>query len=229
MSDPRTKITAYFNIEECAWRIPRLSTPTAWSTPAPMPLFRGSQVLFCAYLRLSDPTAVFIPPTGATWYFGIDDAYTADHADLVTSDNGQFNIAGDWSLLDPTTGQISWRADLTTDALKTSLANGASKTMYTALWMQPSGGKFTLLAHWDLLVKNVAIDPTSVTQVTPLQYASLDYVDAAITNLGTPTGGSYRHRNGLLELYNTTTAKWHSAHLEGAEGQVHLAFGEGVD
>ena len=228
MSDPRTKIIAYINVEECAWRIPRLSTPAAWSVPAPMPLFRGSQVLLCAYLRLSNPNDIYYPPTGATWYFGIDDVFTADHADLVTSANDQFNLAGDWSLLDVTGGNISVRADLTTDALKSSLGSASSKTMYAAIWMQPAGGKFTLLAHWEILVKNIAIDPTSVTQAVPQQLASLDYVDAAMADIATPAAGSYRLRNGLLELYNATTSKWHTVFIDGAANEEHITIGPGA-
>lgn len=229
MSDPRTKITAYFNIEECGYRVPRFSSPAAWSQPPPMPIFRGTQLLLCAYLRLADPNSKFIPPTGALWYFGIDDAYTADKADLVNSTNDQFNIPGDWAGLDVATGQISVRVDLTAEGFKTSLGSASSKTMYAAIFMQPLGGKWTPIAHWDILVKNIAIDPTSVTQTVPMQYASLDYVDAAISNLSAPVGGSYRFRKGLFERYNPTTNLWHASYPDGAEGQVHEVFGEGVE
>ena len=61
---------------------------------------------------------------------------------------------------DMSNGKICWRADLTTAALKTSLAALPSKTMYCGLWMLPSGGSYTLMCQWTVLMKNIAVEPT---------------------------------------------------------------------
>jgi hypothetical protein len=229
MADPRTKITAYFNVEECAWRLPRLSAPAAWSTPAPMPLFRGAQVLFCAYLRTADPTVAFLPPSGGSWLFGIDDAFTPDHGDLVVSAHDQFNIPGDWDLLNETAGLICWRANLATPQLREALGSSESKNMYADLWFTPSGGAPTLIAQWNVTMRNIAVDPTTATATEGITFPTTDVFNATISGITTPTGGLYRLRNGALQLWNATQNKWHTLSVSGVAGSETLDLGPGED
>jgi hypothetical protein len=190
-------------------------------------LFRGSQVLFQCHLMMADAVTEFPSPAGGTWLFGIDDQFTADHADLVTSLNAQFNIAGDWGELAETSGRICWRVDLTTAALKSSLANLASKPMYADLWFTPSGGNPTLMAQWNVTMKNIAVDPTAATAVEGITYPTTDVFNSAISEIKSPTGGIYRLHNGVLQLWNATQSKWHTLSISGASGSETIDIGPG--
>ncbi len=155
MSDIRNYIDMYVNTEQFAYK--ELSG-TAFTDPFPMTLYRSTQCLFRCHLLMADATTYFKPPTGCTWLFGIDDQYTSDHAELVTSANDQF-ISGDWASADFDNGKVCWRVDLDVQPLKDSLGALASKTMFAGLYFLPTGGLYTLLCHWDLTMKNVAVDP----------------------------------------------------------------------
>lgn len=194
-----------------------------------MTLFRGSQVLFRCHLMLADAATYFTPPAGGTWLFGIDDQFTADHTDLVVSNNAQFNIAGDWDQLLETGGYICWRVDLTTDALKDSLADLTSKAMYACLWFTPSGGSPTLMAQWNVTMRNIAVDPTTATATEGITFPTTDVFNSAISGITTPTGGLYRLRNGALQLWNATQSKWHTLSVSGVAGSETLDLGPGED
>lgn len=162
MSEDRVIKLMYVDTDSCSIKGYKNS---AFVTLDPaMSMFRGTQVLFQCHLMMPNGTDYFKPPTGAQWLFGIDDQYTRDHADLVTSANDQF-IAADWPTVgdvpgaDFDNGRICWRANLNAANLKTSLGTLASKPMYCGLWMIPVGGGYTLLCQWDITMKNVAVEP----------------------------------------------------------------------
>lgn len=137
-----------------------------------MDLFYGAEILFKATLLDGATTTAFNPATGSAWLFGIDSVFTGNHADLVLSENDQFNISGDWADLNVAAGKISWRATLATTQLKAALDLLPAGTEYTAmyayLWMLPSGGGHVLIAKWDVRVYRVAVDPTTATSVNPI-------------------------------------------------------------
>jgi hypothetical protein len=158
MSDIRNYIDMYVNTEEFKHVA---INGTTFLVPPTQVLYRSTQVLYRCRLLMSDGSTYFKPPAGCTWLFGIDDQYTRDHAELVTSGNASF-IAGDWPGVggaDFANGKVCWRVDLDVQPLKDSLAATASKTMYAGLYMLPTGGVYTLLCHWDITMKNVAVDP----------------------------------------------------------------------
>jgi hypothetical protein len=202
---------------------------TFYALSPDLTLFRGSQVLFQCHLMLADGATYFTPPAGGTWLFGIDDQFTADHADLVTSLHAQFNIAGDWDLLAETAGFICWRVDLTTNELKTSLADAASKAMYADLWFTPSGGSPTLMAQWNITMKNIAVDPTTATAVEGITHPTTEVVNTMIDEIKTPTGGLMRMRNGALQLKNSTTGKWQTITMSGVAGAETMDYGPQED
>ena len=137
-----------------------------------MDLFYGTEILFKATLLDGAVTTAFNPATGAAWLFGIDSVFTGDHADLVLSENDQFNIPGDWADLNVAAGKISWRSTLATTQLKAALdllsANVEYTTMYAYLWMLPPGGGHVLIAKWDVRVYRVAVDPVTATAASPI-------------------------------------------------------------
>ena len=226
MSDRVIK-EVYLDVEENQIRL--YKNESFFALASDMALFRGSQVLFRCHLMLADAATYFTPPAGGTWLFGIDDQFTADHGDLVISAHDQFNIPGDWDLLDELRGYICWRVDLTGEALKTSMSNLAAKAMYADLWFTPSGGAPTLMAQWNIAMKNVAVDPTTATAVEGITHPTTDVFNTAISGITTPTGGLYRLRNGALQLWNATQNKWHTVSVSGVAGSETLDLGPGED
>jgi len=153
---------------------------------------------------LDDATTYYQPPAGCTWYFGIDDAYTRDKADIVSSANSQF-IAADWTDSDFLNGKVCWRCDFTTQALKDSVADAGNKSMYAALWMTPSGGLPALMGHWDINMRNIAVDPTSVGAVAGVVFDTVDRADSTYQKQK-PDQGTIWFKNGKDPLiYCTTT------------------------
>ena len=225
MSDNRVIKEIYIDTENTQIRTYKNSTFYAPSSS--MVLHRGTQVMFWCHLMMADAATEFTPPAGGTWLFGIDDQYTADHADLVTSLDAVFNLDGDWGERAETNGRICWRVDMTTVALKNSLADAASKAMYACLWFTPLGGNPTLMAQWDVLVKNIAVDPTSATAVEGVTHPTMDVLLAALSNITDPVGGLYRIRNGAFQLKNTTTGEFQTTSLSGAAGSETQDYGPG--
>lgn len=227
MSESRVVKEIYLDTENNQIRSYKNSTFYALSPD--MTLFRGSQVLFQCHLMLADAATYFTPPAGGTWLFGIDDQFTADHADLVVSQNAQFNIAGDWDQLLETGGYICWRVDLTTDALKDSLADLTSKAMYACLWFTPSGGSPTLMAQWNVTMKNIAVDPTTATAVEGITHPTTDVFNSAVSEIKTPTGGLYRLKNGAFQLKHSTYPTFHTLSISGEPGSETIDIGPGED
>ena len=227
MSDNRVIKEIYIDTEGTQIRSYKNSAFYALSSD--MVLHRGTQVLFECHLMMADAATYFTPPSGATWLFGIDDTFQADHADLVVSLNAQFNIAGDWGEVAPTAGKISWRVDLTSTALKDALADDTQKAMYACLWMTPVGGNPTLMAQWNITMKNIAVDPTTATAQEGITFPTTEVMNSLINEIKTPTGGLYRLRNGALQLKNSTTSKFHTLSISGAAGEETLDIGPGED
>lgn len=152
MSDQRRITEIYVNMDDSVLVDSNGSIQTTV-----LPLFRRSQTLFRCHLQLRDGSA-FVTPVGAQWVFIIDDSYDPDHADLVVSDNVQFNVAGDWTLTNPLTGLITWRVNTATTQLTADIGSAASKAMTAELWMLPSGGDPTLVVQFPVLIKNIVGD-----------------------------------------------------------------------
>jgi len=225
MSDNRVIKEIYIDTE--GTQIRSYKNSTFYAPSSSMVLHRGTQVLFQCHLMMADAVTEFSPPAGGTWLFGIDDQYTADHADLVVSANAVFNLDGDWGERAETNGRICWRVDMTTVALKTSLADAASKAMYACLWFTPLGGNPTLMAQWDVTVKNIAVDPTTATAVEGITHPTMDVLIAALANITDPEGGLYRIKNGAIQLKNSTTGLFQTVSLSGTAGSETQDYGPG--
>lgn len=225
MADLRRPIEIYLDVENSARKA--LQGTAAFSDPVALSLYRGTQVVFRCHLMMSDATTYYTPAVTDTWLFGIDNVYTRDHTDLVVSLNAQFNLDGDWDQRDVVGGKICWRVDLTSAALKTALADSENAAMYCALWVRPSGGDYTLLGHWDITMRNVAVDPTTALEQEGISFATVDLVNADIAELKTPTGGIYRVHNGALQLWNPDQSKWHTVGIKGGAGAEFISYGPG--
>ena len=101
--------------------------------------------------------------------------------------------------------------------------------MYAALWMCPVGGSYTLMAHWDVSMRNVAVDPTTATTVEGISYPTMDLYNADLTQIKTPTGGIYRLNNGAFQLWNPDQNKFHTISVSGAAGSETVEVGPGED
>jgi hypothetical protein len=220
MSDARAIIEMYVNVEQFKYVS---KNGTAFFTPSNMELRRGTQIQFNCHLMLSDATTYFAPPAGATWMFGIDNVFTQAHAELVVSSNADF-VAADWTGSDFLAGKVCWRADLTSDALKAALGDTASSTMYCALWMTPSGGKAALMAHWDITMRNVAVDPTSAIPEPGVVYDTVDRADSTYQKMKTDMGEIWFKDGKQLYLFCVATGKYHRATLDQQQGAVILVL-----
>lgn len=227
MSDSRVIKEIYLDTE--TFQIRSYKNTTFYDLSPDMSLYRGAQVLFRCHLMRSDASTYFLPPTGCTWLFGVDSVFTRDHDDLVRSLDDQFCIEGDWDNLSEAAGKITWRADFTTTALKNDLADLENKTMYAGLWMCPNGGSYTLMAQWKVLMKNIAVDPTTATELEAITYPTMDVLNAAIANITDPVDGLYRIRNGAFQLKNTTTNKFQTATTSGTAGTETMDYGPQED
>ena len=140
-------------------------------------LYVKDKVIVRARLRLSNNEA-FVVPAGATFYWCIDNSYTEGHTDLASSATALFNLASDWAEIDFNQGQICWRANLNTTALKTALSTSEYVDMTEELWMLVPGGEYSLIYASTVRVKNIVGDITE-TPVTPgVEYATLDALNA---------------------------------------------------
>jgi hypothetical protein len=117
--------------------------------------------------------------------------------------------------------------DLTTNELKVALADAASKAMYADLWFTPSGGSPTLMAQWNVTMKNIAVDPTTATAVEGITHPTTEVFNSAISEVKSPTSGLYRLHNGALQLWNATQSKWHTVSITGAAGEETWSIGPG--
>jgi len=220
MSNARAIIEMYVNVEQFKYVS---KNGAAFFAPPIMELRRGTQIQFNCHLMLSDATTYFAPPAGATWMFGIDNVYTQAHAELVVSSNADF-VAADWTESDFLGGKVCWRVDLTSDSLKAALGDAASSNMYCALWMTPSGGKAALMAHWDVTMRNVAVDPTSPTVEPGIQYDTVDRADSTYQKMKTDMGEIWFKEGKQPLLFCVATGKYHRLALDQQQGAVILTI-----
>jgi hypothetical protein len=85
------------------------------------------------------------------------------------------------------------------------------------------------MAQWDVLVKNIAVDPTVATSVAGITHPTTTVFNSAISGLRTPVGGLYRIQNGAIQIKNSTTGKFQTISLSGAEGSETMDYGPGKD
>lgn len=190
-------------------------------------VWRSTQLLFRCKLLMGNQDTPFTPPANASWLFGIDSTYTAGKTDLVISDNDKFNIIGDWDDLDVAGGKICWRADLTTSALIADLGDKESKTMYAALWMLPSGEKPVLMSEWDIIVRNIAVDPTTAIEEEGIVFDTINRADATYQKQWAD-GASIKFKNGQHPyIYIAETGLWYPLVGEIVDGSPVIGLGTG--
>jgi len=140
-------------------------------------LFYGTQALFQATIYTASPSVAYNPVSGCTWMFGIDDVPFSDNADYVLSDDDEFNIEGDWALLNEAGGLISFRVNMATTELKKRLVALQSRTttptMYGNLWMLTTVGN-VMIASFPVTVCSVYIDPTTAVSVDNITHLTTE-------------------------------------------------------
>lgn len=168
MADVRRISEIYLNTE-------RHRQVTAQNTDVrnKLTIFRGTNVLIRAHLKMDSETEYFEPNASSVWAFRVDNSYEQDHDDLLVSDNDQFNNAADWDELDIDGGKICWRIATNTKQLATALGSEPSDDMYAELWMTAPGEDTVLVCHWDITVHNIA---TEVGDSVDLIYSRTDII-----------------------------------------------------
>lgn len=205
MSDTRRIIPISLDVEVSGRRVVVGASLSPPDSNQQMHLYYGTQLLFRATLYSGSVAVPYMPELGASWLFGIDDRFDADHADLVVSLNDQFNIPGDRTDLDIVNGKICWRANLATPELKAALSTLASttetKTMYGYLWMTPAEGFKVLVAKWDLVMHRVAVDPVTAVATPGITHITTEVFAALVAEL--LQGGGFRLKHKTLGTYHT--------------------------
>jgi hypothetical protein len=208
---------------------PGVIVNAVWKPLPAQNLFRATQILFRAELLLEDSVTPFAVEAGTAFLFGIDDAYTLDKTDLVVSLNDQFNVSDDWDDIDLASGKICWRCDMTSTTLRDSLAAAPSKNMYAALWMCPPGESYTLLAHWGITVRNVAVDPTTATVQQGISYVTADALTAVLDQYlkKHEDGAAVRYHAGHFYHRNPDDSLWYPESVRTIGGEITRNLGEG--
>lgn len=150
-----------------------------------MELLYGVKTLFQVTIYTAVPTVQYNPVSTAAWLFGLDDVPFSDIPDHVISLNDKFNIAGDWSELNPAAGKICFRADLDTPELKAAIKAKSTNIdilvpMWAIIWMLTADGNVPI-ACWKVFLRSTPVDPTTAKPVEGIthlttQAAAASYV-----------------------------------------------------
>jgi hypothetical protein len=116
----------------------------------------GTQVIYQAqvntYPEGGSPAAAVL--TGYDFRFVVDGTY-GTHADLVLTEDEDFNDSGDWASVDLAKGKVCWPADFHTVPMRDALGVSPKKPMRAELWcLKPGATKWSLLAAWEIEVEN---------------------------------------------------------------------------
>lgn len=229
MSDLRRLIDLNINVETAA--AGDIRNAAFVNLDRAITVHRGTQLLIRATLLLSNTTTPFACPADASFLWGADNVYTADHDDLILSQNADFNVAGDWADADPTAGKICWRADLTGVDLKTALGSAASATLHTLLWMSSAAG-YTVLCDLDITVKNIAVDPTTAKVIPGITHITYDAAAALyVPRLGDQARWRWKSDAGAegWQYRFEDDDKWRSMLPIIKDGQPTITWGDPVD
>lgn len=223
MSDLLSPIPIFLNVDD-KWE----ANSDGSKVPTPRTVYIGTKNIYQCHLIRQNGEA-FAPDSLATWLFAAHYLYDKSPCPVASdSAGGDFNIVGDWSLLNVADGLISWRADWTPAALATALAASTGGAFFCNLWMLTAHGN-ALLAHWDIIVHDVIVNPSVAAAVKGITHVTTDLLNQVLADILTPAGGNYRIRNGIIEKRNPTQDKWQATYPDGAAGQEHIAFGAPTD
>lgn len=184
----------------------------------------SQQILFKCHL-LTDYQTYYTPTAGATWYFGINPAYTSTADDLVQVDNSGF-VSTDWDDADFDNGKVCWRTDLTSTTLITHLSTEANKSYYCGLWMLPVGEKPVCLIEWSSYIYNLAtyvIEPSEQEGLVPV---TLDMLSGYMRK--EEPLYNVRFKNEKIYVWNQDDSKWYPVGCRTIDGVTVFVPGEGV-
>lgn len=218
----RSILTTYIDVDN------RVLEDSDGSAAGDLNFFRGDNVVFRCHLVDEDQNAYALA-AGLNYYFGIDDNYTDGHADYVVATTSDFNDTDDWADADPTAGKICFSVDSGTTEMADAIGTAPYKKMYAGIWVQDTDGTWFILCHWQLIVNNVAVAPTGAMTTTPtITLASVDYVNNTFVPL-TPADGNWRFKDGVFQLYNSDTEKYHPFYPSGTGTSMKGVWGTGEE
>ena len=138
----------------------------------PTRLNRCESVLLRVHLLNADGTEYAQLPASLAFSYGLDNSYTAGHADPVASNNSKF-ISSDWP---ETEGILGWnlskgrlcvRVNLTPSGLGTALAAKSEMLFQHAVWAYPADVPPFLLFHLAVWIDNVTVEPIGAMAADP--------------------------------------------------------------
>ena len=142
------------------------------SRTAKMTLHRATHSIIRAHLYDMDGSYISIP-ANTEFFFYIDNSYApADLSPVITDDQSKFNLVADWADVDYQNGKVCWQVDTTPSQLLakfTAESDPALLNMYAELWMQAPSESRSLLAQWDMVMRNIISDDESSTDLVYTQ------------------------------------------------------------
>ena len=122
---------------------------------------RTERILFRWHLYSDDALTPYALDNGLVFAFGVDNVFTAGHADLVTSGNDRF-VATDWPGSDgwnPAAGRVCNLAVFKTDELASAMGAAMENKMYACIYATSAGDEPYLLFQIPLWLDGVAVEP----------------------------------------------------------------------
>lgn len=178
--------------------------------PTMVELFK-TQALYRFTLKDAAGNA-FAIESGTTFYFAVSNTAGDDDSDLVTSDNDQFNISGDWTAASLTDGKICARVNFNTSNLDTALTTSAEITTPRGeLWMTPPGGNPTPLLQFQFTIRNIWTsvgNPPGAAGLTYLTQAAYEAAIAQMLRVDPVTGDTWACKAGVPINNLTGTEPW---------------------
>jgi len=159
MADKFRVIETYLNVDRSAQ-----VTQSGFDPRLLQKYYKRTETILRIHL-VQDDGSYFQPESGGTWVFAIDDTF-GESPDPVYSDDTQFNIAGDWSQLDVNGGKITTRVNCSSTALAAKLGANEWISMWAELWYTAPGQTESLIAQWQVIMRNIITDIGSDSELT---------------------------------------------------------------
>lgn len=178
-------------------------------TAADVKLIRGDEVMFRFHFESNSGSSEWKAlelAASAVFELGMKEAGTFMGSLLAYSGPEKWNIAGDWPEANPAQGLCSALLNLHTQELHDQVISETTGELtcnvdvcVTEAGQKPTTIRFQVIVMMDVL----RLDESELEDARP-EYASREYVDAAIQAVARPANGRYRLENGNFYLWDET-------------------------
>jgi hypothetical protein len=171
-------------------------------------------------------------PGGLTWSASIDEDMDKTNELYCKSTDSMINVNNPdtgqpyWDEADASGGKFAVRLDANNTGFQTRIGTKVVN-ISSRFELQGRDGNDDLVAvyRFPFYTKGLQDDSQAVPPEPTEDYLTEIQSDAKYAQKA-PSNGNYRINNGTLELYNTTTSKWHSIWLEGNDGEAVLKWAD---